>query len=296
MHRDLPTSIAACVAAVCRRLVRHSSVMEIIPQAPLPSPPASRAQTRAPGLWGAAGLIATYFVLQVAASTVVALMIGLVAALRHGWPGLDHALPVTLGQPAMQSLLATLSLGIAAPLTLWLARRNWSPWWSLAQPPGLGVVLPRRRLFFGLAIAAGLLAPWLGALLTELLARGHAVTQDIQQLGSSTPLVLRIPLMLVVVSVGPLAEELLFRGVLLSALLRRWRVGWSVAISSLAFALIHLPGLDFQWYALPDLALLALLLAWLRLRSGSIWPAVLAHGLNNLLGVASWFVVVNLSG
>jgi hypothetical protein len=47
---------------------------------------------------------------------------------------------------------------------------------------------------------------------------------------------------------------------------------------------------------LPDLALLALLLAWLRLRSGSIWPAVLAHGLNNLLGVASWFVVVNLSG
>ena len=101
---------------------------------------------------------------------------------------------------------------------------------------------------------------------------------------------------LVVVTVGPLVEELLFRGVLLSALLRRCHVGWSVAITSLLFALIHLPGLQFQWYGLPDLALLALLLAWLRLHSGSIWPAVLAHGLNNLLAVLPWFVAIKLPG
>jgi membrane protease YdiL (CAAX protease family) len=67
-------------------------------------------------------------------------------------------------------------------------------------------------------------------------------------------------------------------------------------ISSLAFALIHLPGLQYQWYALPELALLALVLAWLRLRSGSIWPAVVAHSVNNLLAVAGWFVALNLSG
>jgi uncharacterized protein len=259
-----------------------------------PFPPA--AQERAPGLWSAAGLIATYFVLQMVVSTLAVLMISLIAAFLHNGPGLAHAIPATLQQPATQALLATLSLGIAAPLTLWLAHRKWPRLWSQAQPPGLGVVSPRRRLFFALAAVAGLTAPWLGAVLTGLLAHGHAVPQDIQQLGSRTPMALRVPLMLVVVSVGPLVEELLFRGVLLSALLQRWRVGWSVAISSLAFALIHLPGLDYQWYAVPELLLLALALAWLRLRSGSIWPAVLAHGLNNLLGVAGWFVLLDLSG
>lgn len=270
--------------------------MEVIQTQAASPPPVPPAQERAPGLWSAAGLIATYFVLQVAASTLAVLTISVTTAFQHGWQGLDHAIPATLAQPAMQTLLATLSLGIAAPLTLLLARWKWPRLWSLAQPPGFGVVWPRRRLFFLLAIAVGLAAPWLGALLTQLLAHGNAVTQDIQQLGSSTPPELRIPLVLVVVSVGPLVEELLFRGVLLSALLQRWHVGWSVAISSLVFALIHLPGLDSQWYALPDLVLLALVLSWLRLRSGSIWPAVLAHSLNNLLGVAGWFVALNLPG
>lgn len=249
---------------------------------------------RAPSLWNAAGLIATYFVLQMVVSTLAMAMISLLATLQRSGPDFGHAVPALLERPATQALLATLSLGIAAPLTLWLARRQWPRLWSQAQPPGLGVASPGRHVFFVLAVATGLSAPWLGALLTGLLAHGHAVPQDIRQLGSATPLALRIPLMLVVVSIGPLVEELLFRGVLLSALLQRWRTGWSVAISSLAFALIHLPGLDYQWYALPDLLLLALALSWLRLRSGSIWPAVLAHGLNNVLGVAGWFAVLTL--
>jgi membrane protease YdiL (CAAX protease family) len=72
--------------------------------------------------------------------------------------------------------------------------------------------------------------------------------------------------------------------------MQRWRVGWSVAISAALFALAHLPSMQWQWYALPDLALLAAALSWLRLRAGSLWPAVLAHGVNNLLAVVVWFV------
>jgi membrane protease YdiL (CAAX protease family) len=102
--------------------------------------------------------------------------------------------------------------------------------------------------------------------------------------------------MLLLVSLGPLVEEMLFRGVLLSALLRRLHVGWAVSICSLAFALVHLPGLQWQWYALPNLLLLALLLAWLRLKSASIWPAVIAHGANNALAVLAWFVTVKPHG
>lgn len=262
----------------------------------LPPSPAPLVHAQEPSLWAAAGLIATYFVLQVVVGTFFALMVSVTTVFGHAGQGLDRAIPTALEQPAMQALLAMLSLGIAAPLAVWLARRKWSQLWSLRRPPGFGFTLPRNLQFLALAVVAGLAAPLLGALLTQLLAHGHAVTQNIQQLGGSTPLGLRLPLVLVVVSVGPLVEELLFRGVLLSALLQRWHAGWAVAINSLAFALVHLPGLQYQWYALPELALLALVLAWLRLRSGSIWPAVVAHSVNNLLAVAGWFVVLNLPG
>lgn len=268
---------------------------EAPPLPPARSPPrVPQAHARVPSLWAAAGLIATYFVLQIVANTLFALAIGVITAFTQTGQTLDGAIRATFQQPVMQALVVILSLGIAAPLTLRLARRKWPQLWELAQPPGFGFALPSRSRFLVLAVLAGLAAPLLGALLTQLLAHGHTVTQDIQQLGGSIPLALRLPLVLVVVSVGPIVEELLFRGVLLSALLQRWHAGWAVALSSLAFALIHLPGLQYQWYALPALTGLALMLAWLRLRSGSIWPAVVAHSVNNLLGVVGWFVVLNL--
>jgi membrane protease YdiL (CAAX protease family) len=267
--------------------VRHTEV------SPSPSPsPAAHAEAPAPGLWPSAGLIATYFALQFVAGSVFVLVVGAVVFFGHpDVAGLETAIGSVLQRPAMQALLAMFSLGVAAPLTLWLVHRQWKPLWSLPRPPGFGFAAPRHPLFFALAVLTGLAAPVLGGLLTEWLAHGHTVTQDIRQLGGVTPLALRIPLVLVVVCLGPLLEELLFRGVLLSALLRRWHVGWAVAASSLLFALIHLPGLDYQWYAVPNLLLLALMLAWLRLYSASIWPCVLAHAVNNVLAVAVWFVV-----
>ncbi|HWX67237.1 MAG TPA: CPBP family intramembrane glutamic endopeptidase [Rhodanobacter sp.] len=277
--------------------------MEIIcTEAPPLSPstvsitPMPHASVRAPSLWATLGLIATYFLMQALVGTLFVLVASVTMAFSHAGQGLDRATPVMLAQPSMQALLAMLSFGLAASLTLWLARWKWPQLWPLATPPGFGFTSPARPWFLALAVAAGLTAPLLGGLLTQLLAHDHTVTQDIQQLGGNTPMGLRIPLALVVVSLGPLVEEMLFRGVLLSALLQRWHVGWAVAISSLAFALIHLPGLQFQWYALPDLALLALALAWLRLRSDSIWPAVVAHAVNNLLAVTGWFVALNLPG
>ncbi|MEO6800178.1 MAG: CPBP family intramembrane glutamic endopeptidase, partial [Rhodanobacter sp.] len=167
---------------------------------------------------------------------------------------------------------------------------------ALAYPPGFGFVLPHRSRFLLLGVVIGLAAPFVGGWLTQWLAHGHPVTQNIQQLGENTPLGWRIPLVLMVVTLGPLVEELLFRGVLLSALLQRWGTSAGVLLSSAAFALAHLPGLNWQVFALPALLLLALALAWLRLRSGSIWPSVIAHGTNNALAVAAWFVVTQPGG
>lgn len=263
---------------------------------PVPAP-------RAPGLGAALGFIVLYFLLQATAGALVAFALGLwlgaQAGLQHldtGTRAIGKQVQAMLAQPDMRAAMIILVLCVSAGLTLWLVRRKWPPLWSRAAPPGFAMAQPAQPLFYLVAIVVGLAAPALGGWLTQLLAHGHKVPQDIQQVGAEAALPLRMALMVIVVTVGPLVEELLFRGVLLSALMRRLRVGWAVTVCSLLFALVHLPDLGFLWYALPDLALLAAALAWLRLHSGSIWPAVLAHGVNNLLAVAAWFLAIKPVG
>lgn len=258
-----------------------------------PPRPASSPESGAPDVWMAVALIMLYFLLQFAAGTVLALVVGLFQGITYASdPQVAERVQQALQQPATRTVLVIVSLGVAAFCVMLLAYLKWPQLWRRAQPPGWGFVLPRKPAFFIVAILAGLAAPVLGGLMTQWFAQGHAVTQDIQQLGGQTPLGLRIALVVLVVSLGPIVEELLFRGVLLSTLLQRWRVVPSVMLTSALFALVHLSGLQFHWYAIPQLFLLAVLLAWLRLRSGSIWPAVVAHGTSNLLAVAAWFIAI----
>lgn len=270
-----------------------TSTSDTLTGSTLPPPLPSSTVARLPGVWMAIGLIALYFLLQFGTSMALAMLFGLFQGITHpGDPNVRGLVQNALQQPGMQTVLVIVSLGVAAFCIMRLAYRRWPLLWRCAQPPGWGFIRPRQQAFFIVAILAGLAAPMLGGLMTQWLAHGHKVTQDIQQLGGHTPLQLRIPLVLLVVSLGPVVEELLFRGVLLSALLQRRGVLTSVLLTSALFALVHLAGLQFHWYAVPQLFLLALLLAWLRLRSGSIWPAVVAHGTNNMLAVVVWFVAV----
>lgn len=83
---------------------------------------------------------------------------------------------------------------------------------------------------------------------------------------------------LVTVIITPLLEEVVFRGVLFQALLRRYSGVLSVIISSLIFAAVHLDPahiisiLPLGFYA-----------AIMTHRLGSIWPAVVLHMSWNLL-------------
>lgn len=248
---------------------------------------------RPPSFWQAIALIALYFALQLAVASAIMLAAGLGSVLRHGG-SLDQV--VTLGrrwldQPDMTAVAVIATLLVAATLVVQLVRRWWPASWRQAALPGLGFTWPAHPAFFAAALVVGVLMPMLGGLLTQWLAQGHPVSQDIKQLGAHISLGLRLPLALLVVTLGPLVEELLFRGVLLSALARYTGQGAAIVLSAALFACVHLPDLSFLWYALPNLALLGLVLGWLRVQSGSIWPAVLAHGVNNLLAVISWFVM-----
>ncbi|WP_266169572.1 CPBP family intramembrane glutamic endopeptidase [Dyella subtropica] len=256
--------------------------------------PSALTPPRLPTLWAALGLIVLYFALQFVVGSVAGLVIGLVVGFRHGAQGGNvmtqmHAL---LTQPDVNALMVILTLLVAAGLTIHLTRRLWPSLWPLAMPPGFGFAPARQPAFYAIAALLGLILPFIGGLLTQWLAQGHEVSQDIKQLGAMASPALRIPLALLVMTVGPLVEELLFRGVLLSSAMRHVPAGIASAITALLFACVHLPDLGFLWYALPNLLLLGLVLAWLRVQSGSIWPAVIAHSVNNALAVVSWFVLV----
>jgi uncharacterized protein len=88
-------------------------------------------------------------------------------------------------------------------------------------------------------------------------------------------------------------EEIGWRGFLVPALLRRWSLIPVGVVSGLIWALWHLPLVVFAdyrsgtplWYAIPCFTIgilgLALIMAWLRLKSGSFWPAAILHASHN---------------
>lgn len=90
-------------------------------------------------------------------------------------------------------------------------------------------------------------------------------------------------LMGLVAIVGPVAEELVFRGVTYAALRRRWGVRWGLAGSAAVFAAVHADP-----FALGPIFLLGWLLGWLYERTGSLAPSIIVHVLHNsaMLAVA----------
>jgi len=249
--------------------------------------------SNAPTPWQAIALIVLYFLLQLAIGALVTLVAGAVVAIHEG-AGLGAVIALGrrwVGQSDATAVAVIITLLVSAAVIVRLSRRWWPRQWSQGDPPGLGFTSSPHVAFYVAALAAGVMMPIVGGMLTTWLAQGHEVSQDIKQLGANTTLALRLPLALLVVSIGPMVEELLFRGVLLSAIARYTGNGAAIVLSAVLFACVHLPDLSFLWYALPNLALLGLVLGWLRVQSGSIWPAVVAHGMNNLLAVVSWFML-----
>ena len=61
----------------------------------------------------------------------------------------------------------------------------------------------------------------------------------------------------------------------------RWRVRGAIGLSAVAFAAVHLDPVRF-----PALLFLGVLYGWLSWRTGSVWPSVLAHAVNNAAATA----------
>jgi membrane protease YdiL (CAAX protease family) len=251
------------------------------PSAPLdtsPTPPERPART--PGTIETALTILAYFALQAGFGGAFGGTSQLIA--RH----FPNAVP---DQPDRLIVVVILTLICAAgAVVTWVVRR-WAAKTLDGGAGGLGFTPPSGR-YVAIGTALGILAPLLGGLLTQFLAGDHDVSQTVTDIADRAHVSMRIALLPVVILVGPLVEELLFRGALLSVLRTRLGDGWAIAVSAIVFGAVHLPDLDWLWYAVPNLILVGVFCAWLRVRSGSIWPGFVAHAANNALATAGWFM------
>ena len=91
---------------------------------------------------------------------------------------------------------------------------------------------------------------------------------------------IRVYLTGVAVVVAPFFEELLFRGILLPAVAKRYGVGWAIVLVSLAFAGIHL-----HLPSLVPLFVMAVAFSLAYLHTGSILAPAVMHGLFNAVNI-----------
>jgi membrane protease YdiL (CAAX protease family) len=102
---------------------------------------------------------------------------------------------------------------------------------------------------------------------------------------------------LLVCVVAPMAEEIFFRGFLFGALRRRGLVV-ATLVSGLAFGLAHVASAPIGF--LVPLALLGMILALIYERTGSLYPSMALHAVNNSIAFAvgdgrTWAIPVSLA-
>jgi CAAX protease family protein len=105
-----------------------------------------------------------------------------------------------------------------------------------------------------------------------------------KELGVCNPGIgIAIAAVMTIVVLAPIAEETFFRGFFYAGLRTKWSLWPSALLSGAVFGLVHAP--TGPTAAIP-LAGLGVGLAWLYDKTGSIWPCMLAHFLNNALAIS----------
>lgn len=240
-------------------------------------PPAPKWDWRRVGI--IAGLVAwTFF------AFILAQAIGLAAIRSLEWAGV----PLSEINPAVFTTVANaLIYGLAIVLIIGV------PWWVKKRRTSIVDIglqrLPRWMdfvwLLAGVFVYLILTALVTGAAMVLFPQNNYTEAQDVgfTSLANHWEFILAFVSLVIV---APVAEEVIFRGYLFGKLRKYASVVISVILTSLLFAIAH-----FQWNVGLDTFALGVVLALLRVVSGSIWASILLHMLKN--GVAFYFLFVN---
>jgi uncharacterized protein len=238
----------------------------VVPPPQAPPPPAAEPRGTLPAVpW----TISQTFWLMLAAFALALVTPALVLPFD---PDLDSDGALLAAQGLFELSLLFVAIGVASewrfqPLRAALGRLGI----RRAVPKDFGIALLTLLVYY---IGAGLFAQYV--LQPE--------QEDIGgELGVGDPnLLIAISAVLVIAVLAPVTEELFFRGFVFAGLRSRWSL-WPAALAvGLIFGIVHAPtGLT----AVVPLAGLGVALCWLYDRTGSLWPCVAAHVLNNSLAL-----------
>jgi len=242
------------------------------------APGAQRTRTRTPlrdvpspyGLW-----IATFSVLIFISPNLVLL----------GIAGLDAV--ETIASESTSLIVLNLLVGLVlqmivfglALLPVLAAGRPFSRLWGPTRTTGAMVAIGLAT-GFGVAVVSFTL----NAIVVLLAGVEDPVEQQLLQdaLAGGLPLVL---VALLAVVVAPLAEEVIFRGVLFRALADRINLPVGLVLSSAIFAVIHIEVVVSQPFALVGLFTVGLLLALAYHLTGNLMVAILGHAVFNAISL-----------
>jgi uncharacterized protein len=226
--------------------------------------------------WTAAAAVAWAFVLVAAGSLAVALaaevLFGVSLASANPPGGVEIA-----GTVVQDALFVT-----AAVLAAGAGGRAVRAWQFGLQRPGVGWLSPRT----GFVWAAGMAALTVVAFLVFSAAWAEALNVNakdnlLERLGAGEGAALLLLTAGLTCAVAPICEEFLFRGLIFRALYN-WRGFWpAAAATGLLFGAVH-AGSAPAVYLVP-LAALGFALCALYRATGSLYPCIAVHALNNSL-------------
>jgi membrane protease YdiL (CAAX protease family) len=218
------------------------------------------------------------------------------------WGALDIAFMASLALPALL-VAALIVLGLMAVAPAWRSFRAgqvlamqflfWGIWFAALY----AVIRFRYRRRFWASLAwvrppGGYAhAALLGVLTAGVVIAGAVLLRPPQM---SMPLLelLKDPLSLALVgffavTMGPVCEELAFRGFLLPWLARRIKPAPAVAVTAVLFAVLHGPEYAWSWRHVVLISVAGVAFGAVRLRTGSTAAAAVVHATYNLVFFAA---------
>ncbi len=221
------------------------------------------------GFWATLG-----WGVPLAATAILSQTLGAFGVVRW-WGFLHPDQPITRADIATNGPLLAFSLAVSAPIVLGLlaivvriSRVSLSEYLALKWPRwrdfGIGVAA-----LAGVLLATGAVAAWTGQETPEFMGD----TYNSAKMAGMLPL-----LMVSFVFLGPLQEELLFRGFFFRGFAATFGAWPTIILTSAVWAITHM---QYQWFFVGEIFALGMVFGWLRWRSGSTILTIALHAAVN---------------
>ncbi|OYV92262.1 MAG: hypothetical protein B7Z57_01680 [Acidiphilium sp. 37-60-79] len=249
-------------------------------------------------------LMIGFFLVQILVGIIAILARGVIfvvmaAAAAHRSINLFHLGNAPVPPPLTAGFITALGIGAYVIAAIWSAKYitdRVGPRLYDASASGVAWCAAKAR-FYGIAVLLAVVVAAVAVGLTLLFpfaeyGDGHLGALK-QMLAPGWP---RVASLILFLLIAPPAEEFIFRGGAFAALASRYSVWVSGAIVTVCFVALHAPEKIHYPPGFIDITLLAVAALWLRLRSGSLKPAILLHVLYNGGVMAAALVIGALHG